>query len=438
MTETVHRTARITLRATPAQKRRCFGLMVGAGDVWAMAIDCNASLRRWGCKMIVDFPSLCRELAGMAFGELARICQEDVLKRYSAAWISAAKRRSKGEVVGFPRCRRRFFPVRFRKGAFALEGRTVRLATARGCPVLQVRLARPIPYPAEALRSVTLVFDAGRLCLDVTAEIPVTPAAGLDPDKVAGVDIGIIHLFAAACEGDGLLVSGRALRAEERLHLQDTKARRKKLAPKAPPRGQRGSRRYRRLRASQRRAEARHKRRIRQAQHQAAKELVSWAAARGIGTLVVGDLSGITDKDSGRHHNLRLRQWRRTHLVSCLRDKAERAGVSIKMVDERGSSSTCPRCGTRSKPSGRTFSCRRCNYLGHRDLVGARNIAATGGGHTSDSLLVTHRRAGAPPARRDRRRHLFDARRRSCLAPSHPVEGCRSSGETPARIPSAA
>ncbi len=340
--------------------------------------------------------------------------------------------------MGFPRRKRRLFPVRFRKGAFAVDGRRVRLSTARGCPPLQVRLARPIPYPVEALRSVTLVFDAGKLCLDVTAEIPVTPAAVLDPEKVAGVDIGIIHLFAAACEGEGLLVSGRALRAEERLHLEDTKARQKKMTPKAPARGRRGSRRYRRLRASQRKAEARHRRRTRQAQHQAAKELLSWAVSRGIGTLVVGDLTGVTATDAGRHHNLRLRQWRRTHLVSCLQDKAERAGVAIKMVNERGSSSTCPRCGEPCpKPTGRNFSCRSCSYLGHRDLVGARNIAARGGGQTSDSLLVTHRRAGASPARRDRRRHLFDARRRSCLAPSHPVDGCRSWGETPTRIPSA-
>jgi hypothetical protein len=34
-------------------------------------------------------------------------------------------------------------------------------------------------------------------------------------------------------------------------------------------------------------------------------------------------------------------------------------------------------------------------------------------------VLVTHRRAGQPPARRDRRRHLMD-RRRSCPAPGRP------------------
>jgi hypothetical protein len=49
---------------------------------------------------------------------------------------------------------------------------------------------------------------------------------------------------------EGLLVSGRAIRAEERLHLEDTKRRAQKAAAKAPGKGQKGSRRWRRYRAA--------------------------------------------------------------------------------------------------------------------------------------------------------------------------------------------
>ena len=45
----------------------------------------------------------------------------------------------------------------------------------------------------------TLGFDAGRLYLDVTAEVPVASypeGAGPDPARVAGVDLGIIHPYA--------------------------------------------------------------------------------------------------------------------------------------------------------------------------------------------------------------------------------------------------
>jgi putative transposase len=182
--------------------------------------------------------------------------------------------------------------------------------------------------------------------------------------------------------------------------------------------------------------EARHRRRIHQAQHQAANQVIGFAVARRVGTLLVGDLKGITGRDVGRVQNLRLRQWRRTHLLQALKDKAERAGIRVRLVDERGSSSTCPVCHRRvPRPAGRKFRCPHCGLQGHRDLVGAHNIAAkAGGGHTSTdvAVLVEHRRAGVVPARRDRRRHLHDQRRRSCPAPGHPAAaavaaGCRSS-----------
>ena len=53
--------------------------------------------------------------------------------------------------------------------------------------------------------------------LDVTAAVPVADH-DLDAGRVAGVDVGIIHPYAVACGEDALVVSGRALRAEERLH----------------------------------------------------------------------------------------------------------------------------------------------------------------------------------------------------------------------------
>jgi putative transposase len=158
--------------------------------------------------------------------------------------------------------------------------------------------------------------------------------------------------------------------------------------------------------------------------------------ARRVGTLLVGDLKGITDRDVGRVQNLRLRQWRRTHLLQALKDKAERAGIRVRLVDERGSSSTCPACRRRvPRPAGRKFRCPHCGLQGHRDLVGAYNIAAKAGGGdtgTAVAVLVEHRRAGVVPARRDRRRHQHDRRRRSCPAPGHPAAaavagGCRSS-----------
>jgi IS605 OrfB family transposase len=434
----MHRTAKIRLRVTRRQAARCYGLLRSAGDVWAWLLDSNRQRHQQGEPAISNYQALCRQLTARGtFGELSMTGARSVLRRYADAWFQAAKRRKAGQQdAGFPRRRRALVPVRFHYGTFSIEGRRVRLSVAKGQPELWVRLARPLPYPVEAVRAVTLLADGGRLWLAVTAAVPVHQT-DVDQGRVAGVDLGIIHPYAVVTRGAGLLVSGRAIRAESYLHLNDQQARHARVARRAPKPGQHGSRRWRRHRARVRRAEARHRRRVHQAQHQAAKQVISFAVGHRVGTLVIGDLKGITSRDMGRVQNLRLRQWRHCDLLQALRDKAERVGIQVRLVDERGTSSTCPACRRRvPKPTGRRFDCRHCGFMGHRDLVGAANIAAkAGGGSTSIGFptLVEHRRAGIVPARRDRRRHLHDERR-SCLASGHPqaivvAPGCRSPGD---------
>ncbi|WP_460491853.1 zinc ribbon domain-containing protein [Dactylosporangium cerinum] len=109
-----------------------------------------------------------------------------------------------------------------------------------------------------------------------------------------------------------------------------------------------------------------------------------------------------------------------------LRDKAELAGIVMHLVNERGTSSTCPTCRNKiSKPAGRTMTCRPCQLTGHRDLFAAATIAtrtpgrtpatdAGGGSSVTTATVVlprtlTHRRAGrhlpgAGLSRRDPRR----------------------------------
>jgi IS605 OrfB family transposase len=439
----VYRTAHLRLRATRHQTDRCYRLLRAAGDLWAWLLDDNRTRLKHDQPPITNYQALCRQLTShSSVGELSTVGARSVLRRYADAWHQAAKRRRQGQQAGFPRRKHALVPVRFYHGTFQLDGQRVRLPVAKGCPELWLRLARPIPYPPQQVRAVTLLADGGRLWLAVTAAVP-TEQHDLDPARVAGVDLGIIHPYAVITQDAALLVSGRALRAEGWLHLHDQQARQAKAARRAPKPGQQGSRRWRRHRAKLRRVEAQHRRRVHQAQHQAAKQVIAFAVRQRAGTLLVGDPKGITERDVGRAHNLRLRQWRRTHLLQALKDKAERAGIVVRLVDERGSSSTCPVCHRRvPKPKGRQFRCPHCRFQGHRDLVGAHNIAAKhGGGHTSTDIavLVEHRRAGVVPARRDRRRHQHDQRRRSCPAPGHPAAaavagGCRSSsaGSSPA------
>jgi len=418
--QVVHRTARCGLRATARQRRRLFGLLRSAGDVWCCVLEINAWRRRRQDPSLVGYQDLCRELARAGpgtFGELDTVGARSVLRRYSDAWFAAAKRRKAGDSAArFPRRRRGLVAVRWYAGKFTLDGRVLRLPVARGCPPLVVGLDRDLPCPPAQIRSVTLLCEAGRLWVDVTAEVPVATypeGEGPDPGRVAGVDLGVIHPYAAVAPDSQMLMSGRAIRAECRQHLREAKARARAAARRAPRPGRRASRRWRQHRRAQRAAEARHRRRVRQAQHEAAKAVIGWALEHRVGTLAVGDPRGLLSLDAGRRHNQRLRSWRIGHLIRALADKAEVAGIAVKLVDERGTSSTCPTCTRRvPKPVGRVFSCPHCGQAGHRDLVAAANIAARAGGGIIPAAAqagITHRRAGAHlpgvhPARRDPRR----------------------------------
>jgi len=330
-------------------------------------LELNAWRRARQDRPLASYQELCRELAASGpgtFGELDAVGARSVLRRYSDAWFAAAKRRNEGDrTARFPRRRRALMPLRWYHGTFTLTGRRLRLPVARGQPSLWVRLNRDLPYPPGQVRSVTLLYEAGRLRVDVTAEVPVAryPAGQKpDPGRIAGVDLGIIHPYAVAGPGgEGLLVSGRAIRAEHRMHLADRKARARAAARRAPKPGQKWSRRWRHYRRRQRLAEARHRRRVRQAQHEAATAVIGWAVARRIGTLAVGDPRGVLNVKAGWRHNQRTRDWRIGHLITALKDKATVAGLSLQLVDERGTSSTCSACRSRiPKPPGRYWSAR--------------------------------------------------------------------------------
>jgi hypothetical protein len=134
----VHRSARVGLRLTVGQRRRCFGLLRSAGDVWACVLEANWWRRRRDAPLLVGYQQLCRELSAGGpgtFGELDTTGARSVLRRFSDAWFSAAKRRRAGDdKARFPRRRRRLLAVRFYHGTFAVVGRRVRLPTAVGRP----------------------------------------------------------------------------------------------------------------------------------------------------------------------------------------------------------------------------------------------------------------------------------------------------------------
>jgi IS605 OrfB family transposase len=255
--------------------------------------------------------------------------------------------------------------------------------------------------------------------LDITAWVATIPAHTC-AEVAAGVDPGIIHPLAVAAGDRAVLISGRAVRAEEFLHLEDTKVRDQvKAAKRGPQRarpghpGKRGSRRWRKLAARQRHHEARNRRVVTQAANRAAnlagEFLVDQAHAH---TVLIGDPKGIERIQAGRVHNRRIHRWARTHTRQALVYRLEECGITAVLVDERGTSSECPTCRAAARKSGRVLTCTNpdCGKVHHRDVAGAQNMVAKAGHAPTDITRTEHRRVGTP-ARRDRRRHLYDQTR---------------------------
>lgn len=81
--------------------------------------------------------------------------------------------------------------------------------------------------------------------------------------------------------------------------------------------------------------------------------------------------------------------WSHRFLVQRILNKAEEFCINVEMVDERGTSSTCPRCYSKQViRRGRLVACRACGLEAHRDTVGAMNIGVVFGGRVNG--VVAH------------------------------------------------
>jgi putative transposase len=104
---------------------------------------------------------------------------------------------------------------------------------------------------------------------------------------------------------------------------------------------------------------------------------------KGVSEIVCGDLRDIrksadfSHKSNSMIHNF----WSAGYLLRRIREKAEEYGIQIITVDERGTSSVCPRCGSKhvARKEGRLFRCLNCGLEAHRDAVGCVNIGLAQG-----------------------------------------------------------
>ena len=280
------------------------------------------------------------------------------------------KKRMKGRYEGLrpPYKQKRYFKIQWKSSAIRLrDDGVLRLSNGRGNdPVL-------INWPSEAIASgqepkrVEIGWDGDQY--ELRCQYKVEENEEPKGDKTAGIDIGEIHLAAVHTGSESWAVNGRELRSLRRQQNR-TKARfAKKISRK-----KRGSRRCRRLVRAKNRYLTKIQNQIKDLLHKQSTRLIKTLHERRVGTVVVGDLTGIRERiNYGSKANQRLHQWAYGAFVQMLEYKARLHGMTVERVGEAYTSQTCPSCGSRHKPRGRKYVCG-CGFEGHRDIVGAVNI----------------------------------------------------------------
>jgi len=210
----------------------------------------------------------------------------------------------------------------------------------------------------ERVRQLSIVYDklSGRLEARLTVEVRANPKPG--EGRVA-LDLGETILMAAAFDdGSAFLYSGRKIKAVRR-YWQKVRANLK-----------RGSRRWKEV-AHRERAQ------VNDLLRQAVSHFLRECVSRGVGEVVVGDLSGLREGlDYGKALNQRLHAWPYRKLVEVLRYKGALMGIKVHEVEERKTSITCHACG-KASPSNRRhrglYTCS-CGWKAQADVNGALNI----------------------------------------------------------------
>jgi putative transposase len=292
----------------------------------------------------------------------------------------------------YPHHPKKYLTVQWPAQAVSCQGQRLILPMGRG----RQSFSFPLSDLPEQIGAVSLVWNGGyELHLVVparpVASPPASPVAGPEQPVQATADLGEIHQVAiTTTSGKGLLVTGRGMRSIKRQYNK-TLGRLARLQSRC----RKGSKRWRRLQYSKERERGKKERRVRDLRHKGTRQVVDFCRAEGVQTLYVGDPHGVRHEPKGRHHNQRMAQWEYGKDKQYLREKCEQVGIVCFSGSERGTSSHCPRCDWKQKPKGRTWTCRHCGFVGHRDIVGSMNMHPLAfGSRIVYPTSLTYRRPG--------------------------------------------
>jgi putative transposase len=288
------------------------------------------------------------------------------VQAFFASLKSWRKRRKNDPNAHPPRRRRWYFRIEYKQTAIRLKDGKLTLSNGKGnAPVV-------LDWPWQLPQTVVIRWTGTQY--EAVATYQVEAQSKPTGAKIAGIDLGEIHLAVSHDGTQTHLLNGRYLRAKRQYQNKLKEQLSKKIDRK-----KKGSRRRKKLIRSKQKQLRKLKNQIKDIEHKQTTRLVSTLSQAGVQTVVIGDVRAIRqDLDVGSKNNQKLHQWSHGHVRHLLTYKAERMGMQVDLQEESYTSKTCPKCGhvRRSRVQGRVFHCtnKRCGFTWHRDGVGSINI----------------------------------------------------------------
>ena len=120
----------------------------------------------------------------------------------------------------------------------------------------------------------------------------------------------------------------------------------------------------------------RESRRVEYIYHKLANQIIAEAKELKASTIVLEELANIRKRiRRSKELNGRLNRWSFRKLQNIIDYKAKLAGLNVKYVDAKGTSSLCPTCGGKLSPNGyRQMKCRKCSLELDRDIIAVKNL----------------------------------------------------------------
>lgn len=293
-----------------------------------------------------------------------------VVGNFYASIKSANARKKKGsKEAKYPRRRKRFFKITWKSAGIRLKKGQLILSNGKRNEPLVIPWAFDLPRQVEIGWKKTGGYELRATYVDVSPR----PALG---DGVAAVDQGELRTATVYDGEQTTLYSGRLIRSKSRYRAKNI-ARLDANISKT----KRGSQRRKKLVRAKRRTVGKLDRQIQDILHKQTQHLVSTLHQRGVQTVVIGDIRDIRSSIKyGAKTNQKLHGWSFGRFRQMVTYKGARLGMQTVLIDEAYTSQTCPGCGERHKPRGRTYRCG-CGFVCDRDGVGAMNIRAKYLGH---------------------------------------------------------